>query len=80
LSSIIQPLRSIQFEQFELPEDVSTTTSSTYSCDPEGPFENSLMISVCPMVWKQSDNIDEINRFLTVSNFKKISFNRVTQI
>ena len=43
-----------------------------YSCDPEGPFENSLMISVCPMVWKQSDNIDEINRCLAVSKFKKI--------
>jgi hypothetical protein len=64
----------MQFEQLELPEDVSTTISSTYSCVPEGPFENSLIISVCPKAGKPSNNIDEINRYLTVIKSKKFTF------
>jgi len=37
---------SIQEEQLELLVEVSITRSSTYSCVPDGPLENSLIESV----------------------------------
>ena len=68
---MIQPLISIQAAQLETPEEVSTTTSSIYSWEPDGPFENSLIMSVCPKVVKHRSNNNEVKSFLALYNLKK---------